>query len=283
MNHSINNYNSTHDLSQLNLLKKVLNVVTGDFSFARDEFLEVVYDVEGNRNFCLARHVKTFEELEELVRKLYKRCNVCYCPSVRNVPVLKENKRTGEEYVSRLKAIVFDVEDPDEHKDKNRAIDPSVVQGWIDVTLKDLSEVFQNATPLYTAYTGGGGQICFVLNAWLSRQEAETLFQFLADFFKSEREKSNKYKYVDLSALKVAQPLRLIGTRNQTRGVNTFFFEVNENPDPLKADDLFSLSHFLLPEKRRKRKSKKAGKRRKEKVEKNWETRSGLRKRSPGN
>lgn len=220
-------------------LEFVLNQIFENFQLEQREFVEVVYDIEGNKHYSLAKHFKSFQEIVKFLSE-QKTVNIVFCPALRKPSVDKINRRTGDEYVSRTRALIFDVEDKIWHREnKEKPIDPALVQTLLNDTLQELPELFQKATYLYTAYTGGGGQICFLLDRWTDRQEAETLFQLLSEYIKNQQAQG-RLRYIDIGALKPAQPLRLITTKNISRNVDTFFFEINENAETLKVDELMS-------------------------------------------
>ncbi len=190
-------------------------------SFGEGEKVELVFD-DGNKNFKYCCHIESYEELEEFVKEYNGKVNIAICPNTRTPK--KITRRTGKADVKRQKAILLDVEDPENHK----LTTPQKVREYIVAFAQECPESVRKAV-YYSAYTGGGGQICIMLSRWIEGGEIEIVYEWL-------KRQLRGIKYVDPRSFNYGQPQRLIGTTNVKYGVQTAIYKVNEGVEPLDVD-----------------------------------------------
>ena len=190
-------------------------------TFGEGEKVELVYD-DRNKNFKYAYHIESREELENFLKEYNGRINIAICPNTR-VPK-KVARRTGKGDVKRQKAILLDIEDPDNH----RLTTPQKAREYIRIFAQECPESIRKAV-YYSAYTGGGGQICILLSRWIEGGEIEIVYEWL-------KERLKHIKYVDRKSFNYGQPQRLIGTVNVKYGVQTAIYKVNKDAEPLDVD-----------------------------------------------
>ena len=137
-----------------------------------DERVELVFDGGGDKVFKYAYHIESFQELEEFVAEYDGRVNIAICPNTR-IP-RKVAQRTGKEAVRRQRAVLLDIEDPNSHTKKS----PDQVREMIREVVQKLPESIRKAV-YYSAYTGGGGQLCIVLSRWIEAGEIDIVYSWL--------------------------------------------------------------------------------------------------------
>ena len=190
-------------------------------SFGEGEKVELVFD-DGDKNFKYAYHIESYKELEGFLQEHNGKINIAICPNTRTPK--KTARRTGKADVKRQKAILLDIEDPDNHK----LATPQKVREYIRIFAQECPESIRKAV-YYSAYTGGGGQVCILLSRWIEGGEIEIVYEWLKRHLKH-------IKYIDTKSFNYGQPQRLIGTVNVKYGVQTAIYKVNENVDPLDVD-----------------------------------------------
>ncbi len=208
--------------------KEAINIVWQALfpvKFSENEYAEIVFD-EGDKVFKYAYHVQSLEELESFVEEYNGRINIAICPNTREPK--KIERRTGKEAVRRQKAILLDIEDPDKHE----LTSPQKVRELIRKVVNAFPESLRKAG-YYSAYTGGGGQICILLSRWIEGGEIDIVYEWL-------REQLKGIRYIDSKSFNYGQPQRLIGTVNVKYGVKTFIYKVNERVEPLDVDRILA-------------------------------------------
>ncbi|WP_457601095.1 CHC2 zinc finger domain-containing protein, partial [Hydrogenivirga sp.] len=207
--------------------KEAINIVWQTLfpvkSLPDGEYVEVVFD-DGDKNFKYCLHLQEYDELEGFLKEYDGKVNIAICPNTRIPRRRKFMKRTGKGEVKRQKAVLLDIEDPDNHS----LTQPSKVREHIRVFAQEAPENIRKAVK-YSAYTGGGGQICIELSRWIEGGEMEIVYEYL-------KKRLKHIKYIDPKSFNYGQPQRLIGTINTKYGVRTAIYKVNEECTPLDVD-----------------------------------------------
>jgi len=209
--------------------KEAINIVWQTLfpvkAFSERERVEIVFD-DRNKQFKYALHVETLEELEGFISEYNGQVNIAICPNTREPK--KFTRRTGKEAVKRQKSILLDIEDPDKHE----LTSPQRVREIIREVAQLLPENIRQAVK-FSAYTGGGGQLCIELSRWAEAGEISIIYEWL-------KRRLKNIKYIDPKSFNYGQPQRLIGTINVKYGVETFIYKVNPQVKPLEVDLILS-------------------------------------------
>lgn len=224
------------------------------------EWIEIAYSHNNSRNISQAKWTRTPYHLQEL-KELGS-----YDLYIGNSLRKGEEKMTGSEarasesdVGSRLIQI-FDIENEEEHKatrERGESIPKEKVQEYINTFLSRISPIYQGK-PLYTGYTGGGGEVGIRLSRELGREEQKPFGEALKLILGKHGaliEKNTKTGRIinsigaDSSKFDVPALQRLIGSYNHERNVQTCFLEINRDSDPLDVNKVFELAEEIRAEK----------------------------------
>ncbi|HEM55260.1 MAG TPA: hypothetical protein ENO30_00710 [Thermodesulfobium narugense] len=200
---------------------ELFEILFKDIGFSDNEYVELVYDNGGNKNFAFAYHVRTKEELQEFLRLNNGKCNISICPNTRTPKVL--NKRTGKDAVKSQKCVILDVENTLNHG----FIDKEKVKKMLENTIEMMPEHIRDAIG-YLGYTGGGGQIGIILDRVAKDKEIPLVYEYLKELLQN-------IPYIDKSSFNYGQPQRLLGTFNVKYSVESTLLETR-SPDPLSVN-----------------------------------------------